>query len=99
MFAKETYKKHEKDYFVDFLKNNPAYIAEQNSQGKAVTLEDMSRTVDAYTSKVGKFKAIRFYLEGQRKPQKLRPGEKTIVFGIVFLTALVTGMTLVWGLL
>jgi len=98
-FARENYKANEREYFAAFLKKNPQYISEKLSAGQAVSLEDMSRTVDEHTRRLGKFKAIRFYLEGQRVPQRLGAGEKTLLFGIIFLTSVVTGMTLVWGLL
>ena len=99
MFARANYKANEKEYFAEFLKKNPEYVAQKMNAGQAVTLEDMAGTVDAYVSKLNKTQAIRFYIEGQRKPQKLNAIEKTVLFGILFLTVVVTGMTLVWGLL
>jgi membrane protease YdiL (CAAX protease family) len=98
-FARENYKINEQEYFAVFLKNNPEYVSSKIRQGQTVSLEDMARTVDAYTRGLSKFRAIRFYLEGQRKPQKLSALEKTFVFGMVFLGVVVTGMHLVWGLL
>lgn len=98
-FAREGYKANEKEYFATFLKNNPAYVSQKISEGTPISMEDMSRSVDAYTADLSKMKAIRFYLEGQHKPQKLSAVEKTVVFGMVFLTVVITGMTLVWGLL
>jgi len=98
-FARENYKANEKEYFAEFLKKNPDYVAAKMNEGKAVTLEDMAGTVDAYVGRLNKTQAIRFYIEGQRKPQKLDAVEKTMLFGILFLTAVITGMTLVWGLL
>lgn len=99
MFARETYKANEKEHFATFLMNNPERVKSMISEGRTVSVEDMARTVDAYTANLSKWRAIQFYLEGQRKPQKLNILELTIVFGIVFLTALVTVMTLVWGLM
>jgi len=98
MFARESYKANEKEYFVEFLKKNPEYIAKKVAQGQPVSIEEMSASVQAHTSKLSKMNAIRFYIEGQRKQQKLEPLEKTLMFGIIFLTSVVTAMTLVWGL-
>jgi len=98
-FARETYKASEKEHFAMFLKNNPERVKAMINEGRIVSLEDMSRTVDAYVANISKMKAIRFYLEGQRKPKKLSAFEKTMVFGMVFLTGVVTVMTLVWGLM
>jgi len=97
-FARENFKKNEKEYFAEFLKNNPEYVAQKVAQGQVVSMEEMSASVEAHTKRVGKFSAIRFYIEGQRKPQKLNALEKTLLFGMVFLTSVVTLMTLVWGL-
>ena len=45
--------------------------------------------------------AIRYYLMGGvvTKRDPLRPLEKTLIYGIVFLGVVITGMTLVWGFL
>lgn len=99
MFARENYKANEKEHFATFLKNNPERVRALISEGRTVSIEDMARSVDAYTANLSKMKAIRFYLEGQHKPKRLSVLEMTMVFGIVFLTAVVTGMTLVWGLM
>jgi len=98
-FAREGYKANEKAYFAEFLRRNPKYIEEKIKQGQAVTLDDMARTVESYVKTLSKMRATRFYLEGQHKPQKLKPLEMTMLFGIIFLTSVVTVMTLVWGLL
>jgi len=98
MFARENFKANEKEYFAEFLKNNPAYVAERIKQGRTVSMEEMSASVEMHVRRLSKTNAIRFYLEGQRKPQKLNAIEKTLVFGIVFLTSVVTAMTLIWGL-
>ena len=45
--------------------------------------------------------AIRFYLTAGETRQKveLRPVEKTLLYGLLFLGTVITGMTLVWGFL
>ena len=98
MFARQNFKANEKEYIAEFLKNNPEYISQKMAAGQAVSLDEMSASLSAHTQRLSKFRAIRFYLEGQRKPQKLNAIEKTFVFGMVFLTSVVTVMTLVWGL-
>lgn len=98
-FARENFKANEKNYFANFLKSNPEYVSAKIDAGQGVTLADMSQSIDAHTAKLGRTRAIRFYLEGQYKPQTLGALEKTMLFGILFLTTVVTGMTLVWGLL
>jgi len=99
MFARDTYKADEKQHFAMFLKNNPERVRAMINAGQTVSAEEMSRSVDAYVQGLGKMRAIRFYLEGQHKPQKLKPLEITLAFGLVFLTGAITIMTLVWGLL
>ena len=98
MFARENYKKNEKEYFAVFLKNNPEYVAEKLRLGQPISMDEMSASVDMHTKRLSKLKAIRFYLEGPTKPKKLDAIEKTLVFGIIFLTSVVTLMTLVWGM-
>lgn len=98
-FAKENYTRNEKVFLANILKNNPNYVSEKTAKGESVSLEDMSRQINTYLASLGKHDAVRFYLDTHEKPASMTVLERTFLFGVIFLGAITTIMTLVWGLL
>jgi len=99
MFARENYYKNEKVYLAKFVQANPKLVAARLEQGKGVSLEEMSADIQQYLGKLRKKDKMKFYLQDPAPPKKMNALELTLLWGIVFFGVVVTGMTLIWGLL
>jgi len=99
MFARDNFQKNEKFYIARFIRGNPEIISKRIERGEGVSMEELSTLIKQNVARLRKRDAIRFYIEDPEPKQRLKPLEKTLIFGILFFGILVTAFTFVWGML
>jgi len=101
MFARESYSKNKKAHFAHLLKENPSLIGVMNDG--AIPMEELIAKVEGNVAGLSRWRQTKFFIDpssiGARKKANFTPAEAAAYYGILFLGAIITTFTLVWGLL
>ncbi|MCL2755630.1 MAG: CPBP family intramembrane metalloprotease [Firmicutes bacterium] len=101
VLAKMGYQKNRIRSLANIIAEYPNILVKPD--GVIATFDEFAVQVDQNLERVSKWQRTKFYLDPMsamvRKPMKLTVKEKTIFYGIIFMGALLTIFTAVWGFL